>query len=571
MAFKRIIHEVHRRSIWQVLLIYLGASWAVLQVVDQVQTRLALPTWVYGGAIILLLIGLPIVLATAFVQEGTTTTVTTDEAPLPVRVLTWRNALGGGLLAFIAGGAVLVLWLNFAPRDRAKEAAAAQPSIAVLPFVDMSPAKDQEYFGDGITEEILNVLAQLPNLRVPARTSSFSFKGKNLPIKDIAQQLGVATVLEGSIRKAGDRVRITAQLIDAKTDRHLWSETYDRDLSDVFAVQDEIAHAIVNALQLHMQQNVAGAPLVTKETLSGAAHEAYLKGLYHWHTRHTDELPMALEEMKRAAQEDPKYARAWAGIALTYAVLPQYMPYDRALAIREGKAAAKRALELDPNAADAHAALGQIAQELEWDWKSAAEHYDRAIALDPNFATAHQWRAETMVVLGHHDEALAEVERGLEIDPLSTVLANMHAFTLIMKGEPAKAEPTLKMLLERDPAFPLTRGNLIGAMWQQGKYTESIPFAADSGTRVIARGLADPAQRPAALRVLADPTYRATHALELVVSAYVGAGRPDLAAEALNQGADLWAGSLGYLVHGATSRSLTNEPQFKEFRRKLHL
>lgn len=569
MSLKRIIHEVHRRSIWQVLLIYLGASWFVLQVVDQVQTRLALPEWVYGGAIILLLIGLPIVLATAFVQEGSAPIAANDDASLPHRVLTWRNAMGGGLLAFIGGGAMLVLWLNFVPRDAVQEAAAAQPSIAVLPFVDMSPSKDQEYFGDGITEEILNVLAQVPGLRVPARTSSFSFKGKNLAIKDIAQQLNVAHVLEGSIRKAGDRVRITAQLIDAKTDRHLWSQTYDRNLNDVFAVQDEIAHAIVDALQLQFKQTNAGA-LVSKETVSGSAHESYLKGLYYWHRRHADEMALGLSHMRQATREDPNYARAWAGLALTYAVIPQYIPsFDRQEAIREGKAAAKRALELDARAADAHAALGQIAQELEWDWNAATQHLDRAVALDPKYATAHQWRAELFAELGRYEDALAEIKQAIEIDPLSSVIQNVHGLVLSLAGRTEEAVPILRSIIERDPGFTFPASTLVQALWRLQRYDEALAAGPDSVGRVITRGIMDPQQRAAALRALADPNFRRGPVFK--ANAYIALGEPDSAAAALNRGAAVWTSSIAYLARSPTMKPIAQLPAFLEYRRKLRL
>lgn len=203
MSFKRIIHEAHRRSIWQVLLIYLGASWGVLQVADQVQTRLALPAWVYGGAIILLLIGLPIVLATAFVQEAPAPAAPAAEPSPAQRVFTWRNAIGGGLLAFIIGGAGLVLWLNFAPTSRAGASGAKDKSIAVLPLANLSPDPNDAFFADGIHDEILTQLARIAALDVRSRTSVLEYKNTTKNLKQIARELGVRYILEGSVRRAG--------------------------------------------------------------------------------------------------------------------------------------------------------------------------------------------------------------------------------------------------------------------------------------------------------------------------------------------------------------------------------
>lgn len=533
------------------------------------QVRLNLPPWVYGGALILLLIGLPIVLATAFVQEGTITTLRTEAPPaLPQRVLTWRNALGGGLLAFIAGGALLVLWLNFSPATT-NDDDVVQASIAVLPFVDMSPSKDQEYFGDGITEEILNVLAQVPELRVPARTSSFSFKGKDLPIRDIARQLGVTTILEGSVRKAGERVRITAQLIDARSDRHIWSQTYERDLSDVFAVQDEIAHASVDALPLKNKANVAKATLVNEETSNGSAHESYLKGLHYWHGRDAQELPLALVEMKRATQADPSYARAWAGTALVYAVLPQYVDFDLRVAIREGKAAARRALELDPRAADAHAALGQIAQELEWDWTAAGLHYDQALAIDAKYATAMQWHAELLAITGRTQEALSELERTTKLDPLSPIVLNLRAFLFLINGQAARAEPLLRDLVRNHPGYAYGRGNLFTTLIALGRPKEAAALAPNPKLREVAEAISNPAKRAAAIRILMELDARYSIATQVI--ALLALDAPDAAAAVMKRGVENWQASVGYFAHASIMKPIENHPDFLAYRRKLGL
>jgi len=244
-ALRRLIREIHRRSLWQVLSIYVVGSWVVLQVAGELTDATSLPEWFPTLALGLLIVGLPVVLATAFVQERGPGGLREDpaEGQVPVEsgargLLTWRNALTGGVLAFALLGVVAAGWLVLgvgSPGERAS--GDAGPSVAVLPFTNMSGNPDNEYFSDGITEEILNALAQLPDLSVRAPTSSFAFRGRSIPIPQIADSLDVTHVVDGSVRRERDRVRITAQLVDARTDTQLWSKTYERELIDVFAIQ----------------------------------------------------------------------------------------------------------------------------------------------------------------------------------------------------------------------------------------------------------------------------------------------------------------------------------------------
>jgi adenylate cyclase len=454
---------------------------------------------------------------------------------------------------------------------RAQEDDVFANSVAVLPFADMSAEKDQEYFGDGITEEILNTLVQLPELRVPARTSSFSFKGKNLPVSEIAKQLGVAHILEGSVRKAGNRVRITAQLIDARTDKHVWSQQYDRDLDDVFAVQGEIARAIVEAMQVQFK---GGQPQLTnEETGSGRAHELYLKGLFHWHRRRSAEMPLALDHFRAATREDPDYAEAWAGLALTYAVLPQYSSFDVKQAIREGKAAAARALELDPKNAEAHAALGQIAQELEWDWKSARTHLDEALRLDPRSATVHQWRAELFLVLGREDEALGEIDRALELDPLSSVMQNVRGLSLVRAGRTEEGLGVLRAITQRDPDYFAAHGNLAVRLALLGRMQEAVQAARpDSRLQQLLRGVSDTTLRAQTLATMSDPEVRATRGTAWPFTmVYLALGEPDSAARILEVGATRWDPSLAFYANDPASRPLQQLPAFRSYLKLVHL
>jgi TolB-like protein len=319
---RNLIREIHRRSLWQVLAIYIVGGWVAFEVVQTLTEGLGLPEWFPSFAIVLLIIGLPIVLATAFVQEGVPDSLSadsgssrTDDHPMDTlakpsgahshRVFTWRNALVGGVGGLALWGVLAAGWILFGGvrggevLNATAESASMERSVAVLPFENLSGNPENEYFSDGITEELLNTLAQLPDLRVPGRTSSFAFKGQDLTIQEIADTLHVAHILDGSVRRAGSRVLITAQLVDARTDSHLWSESYERELDDIFAIQREIAQSI--AVQLEVRLSGADErALAAGQTGSTEAHDAYLRGRYLWSQR-TEETPRnAISEFQRA-------------------------------------------------------------------------------------------------------------------------------------------------------------------------------------------------------------------------------------------------------------------------------
>lgn len=342
-------------------------------------------------------------------------------------------------------------------RDAALVSSASTPtvdarSIAVLPFVNMSGDAANEYFSDGISEEILNVLARTPGLHVAARTSSFSFKGKTLEVPEIARSLNVRMVLEGSVRKQEDRVRITAQLIDAKSGFHLWSQTYDRKLQDIFAIQDEIAKAIGNELRVKLVG--AGEPGKTSAGTSNlAAYDLYLRGIALWQMRRGDALWQAIDLFEKAAAADPEFAQAYAGQALVYAVVSDYsarMTVAESLARATDLAA--RALALDPALPEPYAVLGVVsAKELRR--ATADALFRRAIALRPSFATAYQWRGTLLMTNGDLAGALASLERATSLDPRSLVVANNHGQRLLTLGRYADAKARCEPVLEFAPTY----------------------------------------------------------------------------------------------------------------------
>jgi adenylate cyclase len=453
--------ELKRRKVVRVAVVYAATAFVILQAADIMLPRLGVPEWAMSLIVVLVVLGFPLALVLAWALEltpdgvrVTPATVQSDPTQSTPSLLGKRTLVVTGVLIVLGIGLGAGWFLRPTTTPIAREA-----SIAVLPFVNMSASAENEYFSDGISEEILNLLAKVPGLQVAARTSSFAFKGRSEDASDIARQLRVGHVLEGSVRRAGDRVRITAQLIEADQGYHLWSEAYDRELADIFVVQDEIARAIVAALETHLGLGAGAEPAQAPATQNPRAHDLYLVGLRDFYRRGDDPLRSALERFREAATLDPGYAAAHAGMALTYSVLPMYGEFPVAEAVREGKAAARRAIELRPDLPEAHAALGQIAQNWEWDWHTAEQAYARALELNPNYATAHMWRCELLTILGRHEESVRACTHGLTLDPLAPVAHNQFGTALMGAGRPDDAHASYTRSLELDPGLDLAAWN----------------------------------------------------------------------------------------------------------------
>jgi adenylate cyclase len=290
-------------------------------------------------------------------------------------------------------------------------------SVAVLPFVDMSPDQDQEYFTDGLTENLLNALAQLSELKVAGRTSSFAFKNRNEDLRSIGNQLGVAHILEGSVQKSGQRVRITAQLISAGDGYHLWSETYDRTLEDIFAVQDEIATEVAKAMKITLLGHSEEAQAVVSQN-AGDAYNDYLKGLYELNRGNVESNESAIVYFRRALQADPNLALAWAGLSMSLHYVTGYVDTDFKTGFEEARASALRALEINPDLPEGHMALADIQRSLDWDWEAAETSMNRALTLRPGDTRIRRSLAQLKAIRGKRDEAFAEYQRVVEQDPL---------------------------------------------------------------------------------------------------------------------------------------------------------
>ncbi len=367
------------------------------------------------------------------------------------------------------------------------------PSIAVLPFTDMSPEKDQEYFCDGMAEELINALTQIKDLRVIARTSAFSYKGRDVNIRDIGSQLNVATILEGSVRKADNRLRITAQLVDTTSGHHLWSERYDREMGDVFAIQDEITLAIVDKLRPKLLGQEK-ARLAKRQPVDIEAYNLYLRGLFFWNKRTEANLKKAIEHFEQAIEKEPDYALAYAGLASSYGLLPLYVSLPPKQYTLKGKEAALRALQIDETLAEAHASLGLIKTWYEWDWEGGESQFKRAIELNPGYASTHQWYSYNLLFTARFDDALKEMEKASALDPISVVITKDLGTICYYAGQLDRAIESGKRALEMDPSMMYAHYHIGLSYLKKSMYEEALAeFQKEREIAIGSPGLAEPA------------------------------------------------------------------------------
>ncbi len=465
-----IFSELRRRNVFRVAAAYVVVSWLILQVVETVSTPLNLPDWTAAFFIVVLSAGLPIVVIFAWAFELTPEGLrkTRDvERSESVTADTGRK-LNYAIMAVMAIALVYFAWERQLPDQQARIEQVAEPatatpvqtakanaaSVAVLPFVDMSANSDHEYFSDGISEELLNLLAKIPELRVPARTSSFQFKGQNVDISDVARQLNVAHVLEGSVRRADVRIRVTAQLIEADTGYHLWSETYDRELTDIFAIQDEISAAIVDSLSQTLGIRTAAAPHVTPAA-NPEAYNYYLLGQHLIKERTKGDIEESIPNFEKALELDADYAPAHAALGLAWHLLVRSGQTYGTLTLEESNSRSlphvERALALDPQNADALGTMGLIQGKL-GNVEESLDYFERALTINPSQTDIRNWYSSGLGNVGRHDDAFAEMQKAFELDPLSILTLNNYVGNLSSRREYDAAEPVIDRLHQLDPA-----------------------------------------------------------------------------------------------------------------------
>jgi TolB-like protein/Flp pilus assembly protein TadD len=467
----------------------------------------------------------------------------TTAAPAgPRRPIARPVAVGLTLLVLGLGGYAVLRWVRPA-------GVAPLASAAVLPFVDLSPQKDQEYFSDGLTEELITTLSQVPGLRVAARTSSFQFKGQSPDVHEVGRRLDVGAVLEGSVRKSGNRLRVSAQLISVKDGYQLWSESYDRDLADIFAVQEDVARSIVAALRLRLAPAGATA-LAVRPTGDLQAYDLYLKGRFAWNQRNSTALPEAVRYLEQAVARDSSFARAWSALAQAYLLVVPYAGGVPADTWRKAEAAARKALALDSTSAEAYTAQAYGNMIYAWNWGVAEQNFKRAVAADPNDPTAHHWYGDFLAGRGRLAESLAEMSRAHQLDPLSLQIGIEVGWVHYLMHQNDSAEAHIRQTLALDPNYAQAHYRLGLVQIQQRRYPEaiaSIRRAIDLGVFYPygAAGLAyaDAASgdRAAAMSIINDLKRRSARELVPLVHiaiAYGALGDVTQGLEWLNRGID---------------------------------
>ncbi len=449
---RTLLNELSRRRVFRVAGIYGIVAWVVAEVADVIFPALQLPDWTVTFVIALLLLGFPVAMFFAWVFDIGPQGIERTE-PLADRAggipAVERFAYLLLLGAAMAGLAYLLLPGYFPGLGLSAPATVSKDSIAVLPFSNLSQDGSDDYFSDGMSEELLNLLARVPGLRVAARTSSFAYKNKEVDVRDVARELGVETVLEGSVRRSGDRVRITAQLIDAKTGYHLWSNTYDRQMEDIFVVQDDISAEIVKALQgkLSGEETPETVVRAAPPTENVEAYQLYLQARHQWKRRGQGPIERSIELLNQALALDPEFARAYAGLAAAYVVLPGYSGESVEAMNEKAAAAARQALARDPNLAEAHAVLAEI-DSTEGRWADAEAGFFFATSLDPNDPSSRQWYSLLLRRTGRLQAALEQAQVALELDPTSPVINANMADTYLALGYDEKAMAYRKTALD---------------------------------------------------------------------------------------------------------------------------
>lgn len=481
-------NELKRRNVFRVGIAYVVVAWLVMQVADVVINNIEAPVWVFQVIMLMLGIGFPLVLVFAWAFEMTPEGLKREHEVDRSQSITQKTGrkLDFTIIGILAVALAYFIWESRFANEKGSEPfsqettaqvteagdekrdptpANADKSIAVLPFADMSPDKDQEYFTDGLSEELLNLLAKIPELKVAARTSSFQFKDKTGDVADIGRQLKVGHILEGSVRKSGNRVRITAQLIKADDGYHLWSDTWDRTLDDVFAIQDEIAVAVVDALKITL---LGEAPRVSEA--NPEAYALYLQGRFFFNQGTRESTAKAQIEYEESLEIDPEYAAAWAGLAETLWTRAGYGYMDFNEGMTQARTAVEKALELDPNLATGWISLAQLLSTVEWDYAGAGKAVQRALELEPGNSVVQSSAGNYAKFMGRLDEAIAHYHKAIELDPMFHATRNQLAGAYISKGQLDAAEKSIREALYLNPQIPAAHSNLAFILSTRGEH-----------------------------------------------------------------------------------------------------
>ena len=602
MKIDNFFAELKRRNVYKVAVAYAVVSWLLIQAASIFLPAFDAPLWVMKIFIIVIIFGFPVALIFSWAFEITPEGIKLESEIEPSKSIARRTgrkivAMTIALAVVAAGlfvyqlvrpkvGASLRDVRSDRPEDEGRPGGASLPapnkSIAVLPFDNLSRDPDNAYFCEGVQDEILTRLAKVADLKVISRTSTQHFKSTPGNLPQIAKQLGVAHILEGSVQKASDQVRVNVQLINAMTDAHLWADTYDRKLTDIFAVESEIAKTIADTLQAKLtgseKSSIAKVPTVNPE-----AYELYLKGRFFWNKRTAADLRKGIDYFNQAISEDPGYALAYAGLADSYVILSVFAAASPQDSVPQARAAAKRALELDGTLAEAHTSLARIVGPYDFEFDRSIGEFERAIQLNPNYATAHHWLSwGPLSALARVDRAIAEGKRAIELDPLSLINnADLGGVVYLYARRYDEAIAQLRKTIEIDPRFYLAHYYLGQVFQLKGQPTEAIAEYQKaveldddpSALAFLGQAYARAGQRNEAQKILARLTeeakYRYVPAYGMALM-FMGLGDKEQAIDALERAYREGAGNDLFTIRvDPMLDDLRNQPRFEALAEKI--
>ena len=591
MKIDNFFAELKRRNVYKVGAVYAVSAWLLIQAASILFPTFEAPGWVMKVFVAVVAAGFPIalILAWAFelTPEGLKRTEFANELPTKAP----RNRAWIYVVTVAAALSVAVFFLGrytaaskqSEPSNAGAESASAIPekSIAVLPFENVTGDPDTEYLSDGISEALINSLSELQQLKVIARSTAFRYKGKQVDPQAVGRELKVRTVLMGVVRQLGDRLNVQVDLVDATTGAQLWGEEYERKLADVLAVKQALVREVTEKLRLKVtgeQQQ----QLTQRDTTNPEAYQFYLRGRYYWNKRTAENLKKAIDQFQQAADKDRNYALAYVGLADCYVLLEDYAGTPASETLPKAKAFAQRALQLDSSLAEAHTSLAYAYRNL-WQWEQAEEEFKWAIKLNPNYPTAHLWYSTYLLDLGRNDEAMAEIKRAHELDPLSLIIGTTLTYAYYAEGDVNSSIAQCKRVIDLDPNFPRAHEYLGLAYLKQGRHSEAIGELQKavelSGRerrplRDLGYGYAISGKRAEALTALKEleGKYEKHEVIgQDLAAVYAGLGEKDQAFAWLEKDFQARSGLLPWIRWIPPFESLRSDPRFADLLRRMGL
>jgi TolB-like protein/Tfp pilus assembly protein PilF len=589
--------ELKRRNVYKVAITYAVVAWLLIQIASILLPTFEAPAWVMKGLVVFLGLGFGLAVFISWAFEATPQGLRrTENVPADANLPYWSRRK---FIAFILGVAFIAagLWayqfyfrtretaessrLNAETKDHRTGANLPEKSIAVLPFENAVRDSETEYLSEGISEALINSLTELQQLKVIARSTAFRYKGKQIDPQNVGRELKVQTVLMGVVRQLGDQLNVQVDLVDTSTGNQLWGQEYDRKLVDVIAVKQTLVRDVTDKLRLKLTGEQEQR-LARRDTADPLAYQSYLRGRYYWNKRTSDNVRRAIDQFQQAADKDPNYAVAYAGLADCYVLLEDYAGTPASETYSKAKAFAQRALELDSSLAEAHASLGFVYYG-QWEWKKAEQEFRQAIELNPKYSTAPHWYSICLLSLGRIDEALAEIKRAHQLDPVSSAIGTTLSYAYYSKDDVNAAIAQCRAVIELDPNYPRSHEYLGLGYLKKGLQAESIAEFQKavelSGRerrplRDLGYGYAIAGKQAEALSVLneLEQKYEQHEAIgQDLAAVYAGLGEKDQAFAWLEKDFRGRSGLLAWIRWTPAFESLRDDPRYRDLLLRMGL